>query len=218
MQNTAQITTTHCEHKLRDADATKLKLVNAALLAFSTRGYDASSTRSIETEAGVKRGLINYHYGSKEALWKAAADHLMSMTERDLGTALETVKQMDEDARLYFFVRAYVVFCAKHPELNRLMIQEGMAHDWRLAWLLERSVHPWYEQVCRIFNQAAELSVAPKMDAHHFYYALTGAATLIFSNAAEAQALSGKNPLDPDAVEAHANAVADLFTSIRNPI
>jgi pyridoxal/pyridoxine/pyridoxamine kinase len=56
------------------------------------------------------------------------------------------------------------------------------------------------------------------MDAHHFYYALTGAATLIFSNAAEAQALSGKNPLDPDAVEAHANAVADLFTSIRNPI
>ena len=98
------------------------------------------------------------------------------------------------------------------------MIQEGMAHDWRLAWLLERSVRPWYEQVCRIFNQAAELGVAPKMDAHHFYYAFTGAATLIFSNAAEAQALSGKNPLDPDAVEAHANAVADLFTSIRNPI
>ena len=35
MQNAAQITTTHCEHKLRDADATKLKLVNAALLAAS---------------------------------------------------------------------------------------------------------------------------------------------------------------------------------------
>ena len=47
--------------------------------------------------------------------------------------------------------------------------------DWRLAWLLERSVRPWYEQVCRVFDQAAELGVAPKMDAHHFYYALTGA-------------------------------------------
>ena len=54
-----------------------------------------------------------------------------------------------------------------------------MAHDWRLAWLLDRSVRPWYEQVCRFFNQAAELGVVPKMDAHHFYYALTGAATLI---------------------------------------
>ena len=218
MQNAAQITTTHCEHKIRDADATKLKLLKAALLAFSTRGYDASSTRGIETEAGVKRGLINYHYGSKEALWKAAADHLMSMTERDLGAALETVKQMDEEARLYFFVHTYVVFCAKHPELNRLMIQEGMAHDWRLAWLLDRSVRPWYEQVCRFFNQAAELGVVPKMDAHHFYYALTGAATLIFSNAAEAEVLSGKNPLGPEAVEAHATAVANLFTSIREPL
>ena len=87
----------------------------------------------------------------------------------------------------------------------------------RLALLLERSVRPWYEQVCRVFDQAAELGVAPKMDAHHFYYALTGAATLIFSNAAEAQALSGKNPLDLEAVEAHANAVADLLTQIRKP-
>ena len=103
MQNAAQITTTHCEHKIRDADATKLKLLKAALLAFSTRGYDASSTEGIETEAGVKRGLINYHYGSKEALWKAAADHLMSMTERDLGAALETVKQMDETCQAVFF-------------------------------------------------------------------------------------------------------------------
>ncbi len=180
MQNAAQITKNQCDHKLRDAGATKFKLVNAALLAFSTRGYDASSTRSIETEAGVKRGLTNYHYGSKEALWKATADHLMSMTAHDLGTALETLKQMDEDTRLYFFVRTYVVFCAKHPEINRLMIQEGMAHEWRLAWLLERSVRPWYEQARRIFNQAAKLGVAPKMDAHHFYYALTGAVTQIF--------------------------------------
>ena len=98
------------------------------------------------------------------------------------------------------------------------MIQEGMAHDWRLAWLLDRSVRPWYEQVCRFFNQAAELGVVPKMAAPHFYYALTGAATLIFSNAAEAEVLSGKTTLGSAAVAAPAPAVADLFTSIRKPI
>ena len=52
------------------------------------------------------------------------------------------------------------------------------------------------------------------MDPHHFYYVLTGAATLIFSNAAEAEALSGRNPLDSVAVAAHAEAVADLFTQV----
>jgi len=210
--------TANCVNKLRDAQATKKKLVHAALLAFSTKGYDASSTRSIETAAGVKRGLINHHYGSKQALWQAAADHMMSITEQDLGRALKNIKQIDDHLKLRFFVHAYVTFCAKHPELNRLMIQEGMDNDWRLQWLLERSVRPWYRQVCRVFNRAADLGTAPKMDAHHFYYILTGAATLIFSNASEAEALSGKNPLDPQRVEAHADAVANLFTTSEKPL
>ena len=55
------------------------------------------------------------------------------------------------------------------------------------------------------------------MSAHHRYYILTGAATLMFSNAAEAQALSGQKPLDVAAVEAHASAVAKLFTPIGEP-
>ena len=210
--------TANCANKLRDAEATKKKLVHAALIAFSTSGYDPASTRSIETAAGVKRGLINHHYGSKQALWQAAADHMMSITEQDLGGALQNIKQIDDHLKLRFFVHAYVSFCAKHPELNRLMIQEGMDNDWRLQWLLERSVRPWYQQVCRVFNQAKDLGAAPKMDAHHFYYILTGAATLMFSNASEAEALSGQNPLDPQKVEAHADAVANLFTPPEKPL
>ena len=210
--------TANCANKLRDAEATKKKLVHAALIAFSTRGYDAASTRSIETAAGVKRGLINHHYGSKQALWQAAADHMMSITEQDLGGALKNIKQIDDHLKLRFFVHAYVSFCAKHPELNRLMIQEGMDNDWRLQWLLERSVRPWYQHVCRVFNRAKDLGAAPKMDAHHFYYILTGAATLMFSNASEAEALSGQNPLDPQKVEAHADAVANLFTPPEKPL
>ena len=164
--------------------------------------------------AGIKRGLINYHFGSKAALWEASADHLMSITEQELGAAVKKVETLEESQRLHAFVHAYVTFCADHPELNRLMIQEGMTADWRLGWLLDRSVRPWYRQVCRVFKHAKTLGLAPQMDPHHFYYVLTGAATLIFSNAAEAEALSGRNPLDPDAVAAHAEAVADLFIPV----
>ena len=203
--------------KLRDAQATKQKLLRAALASFSTQGYAASSTRHIEAAAGVKRGLINYHFGSKQALWTAAANHMMCTTEEDLGVALKNIMQIAPESRLHFFVRAYTKFCARHPELNRLMIQEGMNCDWRLNWLLERSVQRWYQQVCKLFDEARALGVAPDMSAHHFYYTLTGAATLIFSNAAEAEALSGQNPLDAAVVEAHARAVANLFTPIGEP-
>ena len=197
---------------------TKDTILDAAEDLFAEQGFGATSLRQLTARAGVNLAAVNYHFGSKKALWQAAAEHLMSITERDLGTALSHMNQIDEAQQLRFFVRAYVKFCAKHPELNRLMIQEGMAQDWRLTWLLERSVRPWYAQVCRVFNRATQLGIAPQMDAHHFYYALTGAATLMFSNAAEATALSGKNPQDPATVDAHADAVANLFTSIRKPL
>ncbi|NCF45905.1 MAG: TetR family transcriptional regulator [Proteobacteria bacterium] len=199
----------------RDAHGTKSKLLQAALRAFTTQGYEASSTRNIETTAGVKRGLISYHFGTKQALWEAVADHIMQVAERELSAAVRGAADADTDARarLRHFVKAYVFFCARHPELHRLMIQEGNTHDWRLDWLLERSVRGWYVEVCRLFDEALLLGVAPAMNAHHFYYILTGAATLMFANAAEAQALGQQNPLDARSVAEHADALANLFLS-----
>ena len=205
------MTKPHTSPKQRDADATRQRLLDAALASFSTRGFEASSTRQIETMAGVKRGLIGYHFGSKRALWQAAADNIMHIAEQELRTTLISIEHVDPESRLRFFIRAYVAFCARHPEVNRLMIQEGMDTDWRLEWLLDRVVRRWYVQVCRLFDDAAAAGVAPSMSAHHFYYIVTGAATLMFSNAQEAQALSQRDPLNPAVVEAHAEALANLF-------
>ena len=60
--------------------------------------------------AGIKRGLINYHFGSKAALWEASADHLMSITEQELGAAVKKVETLEESQRLHAFVHAYVTF------------------------------------------------------------------------------------------------------------
>lgn len=197
--------------KVRDADATRKRLMDAALEIFSTQGYDAASTRQIETAAGVKRGLIGYHFGSKQDLWKLCAENMLKVAEVELVSVLAAIEHINPASQLRFFVRSYVAFCAKHPELNRLMIQEGMDRDWRLSWLLEHGVRSWYENVCALFNASKALGRAPEMDAHNFYYIITGAATLIFSNAVEAESLSNKNPLDTAMVEAHADALSKLF-------
>lgn len=197
--------------RIRDAEATREKLLKSALDSFSTRGFDASSTRQIEEDAGVKRGLINYHFGSKQELWEATAGHIMGVAAMELREAIASADNADEKSRLRYFVRAYVRFCARHPEVNRLMIQEGMREDWRLKWLVEHAVRPWYHQVCDLFAEAKRLGVAPGMEEHTFYYILTGAATLVFSNAAEARLLTDKNTLDEDEVSHHADAVAAML-------
>ena len=203
--------------KVRDASVTREKLLEAALASFSTRGFDASSTRQIEELAGVKRGLISYHFGSKLAIWEQAVGNVMEKAGKELGLAMDCAQQMRGVARLRFFVRAYVQFCAQYPEVNRLMIQEGMRDDARLKWLVVQHVSPWYANVSRIFDEACALGVAPAMDRLNFYYVLTGAATLIFSNALEAQQLAGVDTRSKEQVARHADMLANLLFSEMKP-
>ncbi len=195
----------------RDADATREKILDAALQCFSTQGFEASSTRQIESLAGVKRGLITYHFGSKQRLWEATADRLMRAVGTDLQDALDGMANADGAARFRFFVRAYVRVCARHPELNRLMIREGAQANGRLKRLVQRSVQPWFDRVAGLLDEARALGCAPQMDHHNFFYILTGAAATIFANAAEARLLTGRDTLSEAEVSAHADFLADLL-------
>ena len=193
------------------AQVTRERLLEAAIRCFAATGYDAASTRQIEAAAGVKRGLIAYHFGTKEALWKAAAGWLFDRAGAELLSAEAGAANVDPVARLRYFVRAFVRFSARHPEVNRLMMREGMDDDWRLDWLVEHVVRPWYDRVGALFEEARRLGTAPPMAFPHFYYILTGAGALMFSMAPEAERLAGIDPLDDGVVSAHADALAELL-------
>jgi AcrR family transcriptional regulator len=190
---------------------TREKLLEAAISRFAEVGYDAASTRDIEAAAGVKRGLIAYHFKTKEGLWKAAVAWLFSRAEDALVAAERYAADVDPVGRFRYFVRTYVRFCADYPAVNRLMVQEGMHNDWRLEWLVEHFVAPWYARVRGLLEEARALGSAPHMDALHFYYILTGGAALIFAMAPEARRLSGIDPTSEAVVDAHADALAQLL-------
>ncbi|MDP6427378.1 MAG: TetR/AcrR family transcriptional regulator [Rhodospirillales bacterium] len=53
-----------------------LRVLEAALEAFSQHGYDGVSTSEIATAADVAQSVVHYHFGDKETLWRAAVDFL----------------------------------------------------------------------------------------------------------------------------------------------
>ena len=196
--------------KRRDADATREKLLDAALHCFSTQGFEASSTRQIEEVAGVKRGLISYHFGSKQSLWEAMARRTMAIARDELVGA-DNAENVHASSRLRRLVRAYVHFAARHPEVNRLMIHEGMLDDWRLQWLVKHSVRPWFDRVASVLDDARANGIALPIENHNFFYILVGAASVIFTNAEEARLLTGRNTLSESEVNAHADALTQLL-------
>lgn len=56
---------------------TRRRLVDTAIEAFGTFGYDATSTRRLAEQAGVTLPSIQYYFGGKEGLYRAAVEHIV---------------------------------------------------------------------------------------------------------------------------------------------
>jgi len=59
-----------------EAGLTRASLLRAALAVFSTKGYAAATLEDVAAKAGVTRGAIYWHFGSKAELYTACREAL----------------------------------------------------------------------------------------------------------------------------------------------
>lgn len=130
--------------QLRAVD-TRERIIAAALDAFADLGFDGATTRDIAERAGVNQGLITYHFAGKLALWQAAVDDIFARLRASLGVHAAALRDAEPPTRLRLMIRHYVRFAAAHPQLHRLMVQEGKHDGPRMQWLVDEHVQPLYE-------------------------------------------------------------------------
>lgn len=193
------------------ADATRERIVSAAIELFSEVSFDGATTRGIAARAGVTQPLLNYHFRSKEELWQAAVDSVFALLNETLRDRLYGLRGVDELTQAKLLVREFVTFSARHPELHRIMMQESKADGPRAEYLVERHVRPMYDRTTALFADLARHGAVPDIAPVHLYYLLTGAGPTMFVLAPECRRLSGVEPTDPDVIEAHADAVCTLL-------
>ena len=206
----------------RSRDDIRERLLDAALVEFGAKGFDGASTRAIVERIDAHQPQIHYHFESKEALWRAAVDHLFA----ELGRAMEgldfgadpgrttTVDTLaDEFAEL---IRRFVRFAAARPELNQIMVHEATAKSERLRWMTDRHVRPLYNAVRVLWRRLREAGIAAPIDDPLFHYVLVGSASLPYVNAPEARLLTGAEPTDRSWVERHAEGLVATFLPNRS--
>jgi AcrR family transcriptional regulator len=76
---------------------TKQRILSAAEHHFARDGYHATSLRSITTVANVNLAAVNYHFGSKEALFEAVIERrLTPLNEVRLGQLEALLKKTEQ--------------------------------------------------------------------------------------------------------------------------
>lgn len=191
---------------------TRERILRAALGSFAEDGFDGATTREIAARAGAPLGLLRYYFGGKAKLWRAAVERAFGEMRSGLEAILEDPSPADERERVRRLIRAHVQFSARNPEFIRLMHEEGKRRGARMRWLVDHHVKPLYEALVPLIQRAQGAGFLPADVAPvHLVYILIGAVDVIFHQAEECKRLSGVDPADPAAVEAHARAVEHVL-------
>ena len=190
---------------------TRDRLVEAALQVFASHGFEGATTREIARRAGVALAALPYHFSTKEALWKAAADRIFARLADTFRRRFEGLEGVDTPTRLRLVLGDFVRFQAAHPELHRFMIQEGIARSPRLEWLVETHIRPIHDAVRAMVEEAQRSGMTPLGRPEHLHYMLIGAASSVYALAAEFELLTGQDPSDERLVEEHVATLERLY-------
>lgn len=118
------------------------RILAVAIRSFSEQGYEGTTTAGIAREVGVTQPLVHHHFGSKEALWRAAMDELFV----DVGKITRGAGTTPEE-RLLDGVARFVRFVAARPEVTRVIAREGAVASPRLTYLVDRYLRPAFGAV-----------------------------------------------------------------------
>lgn len=129
-------------HQIKEA--TREKILDAALLTFAYNGLAATNIASIAKEAGISTGLLYHYFSSKEVLFYELVNHAVSFSGRSMlsyrdvqGTAKEKLQLISRS------ITDILQRGTKTAQYFTLMLQAGLVRDSGMSKHLVNSTLPF---------------------------------------------------------------------------
>jgi len=157
---------------------TRQKILAVAAQLFVNKGFGATSLLEIAKTAGINHSLIFHHFGSKEALWKAAKQSLIDLHESEQlenPRTTEGLRTFLEDV-----IRERFQFCRNNPEILRMIEWQRLEdHDNELMGGTSFSPDSWRKIIIKLQKQH---EIKPALDPDGVCLMLMGSLYGAFSN------------------------------------
>ena len=138
--------------RLRDAEATKKRLLDAAEEEFATKGFAGARLRDVATRAGAQQALIHHYFVDKSGLYRAVLERAIAETMRDSWSILGNITGVVE--MLEAFVGMLVRFYASHAHLLAILRAEAATGGSVATELMRDRTKPVFDAVETILKEA----------------------------------------------------------------
>lgn len=152
----------------------KRRLLDAAAIEFSERGYEGASVLSIARRAGVKQPLLNYHFRNKEGVWRAVIEEgyqEMVLVQQALDDDPSGASPLE---RLKSLLRSFALINVHRPSVHAIMQKEMMFESSRLDWLVDTYMAPFNRRLGALIEECMAQGFFRRIPVQHASVMLTG--------------------------------------------
>lgn len=187
------------------------RVLTAAIECFGAFGFAGTSTRAVADRAGVSHPLLLYHFQSKELLWRSMMEDVIGLYRVELEARLAAAPADDPAAGLKAFIKNFVEFSARVPQLHRIMTQQSTQGSDRIQWLIDTHLRESFRTICDLIRRAQAQGAVRQGDPARLYYAVVGLAGTLFSVSTEFKLMTRRNVFSPKELR---ETVAFIFAVI----
>ena len=192
---------------VRDAEATKQEILDAAEEEFAFHGLSGARTEAIAKSAGVAPRMIYYYFQSKEGLYQAVLERPATQFQEVLSQL--NLEQLPAAEALRAFLQTTIAYEASHRHRGMLLFQEANQNQGKYFKLIN-----WQQPIAsltEILERGMQEGIFCQLDAYMTTLTIIGVC-VFYANAHEN--LKHLDPqrdlLSPELIEQYTQAAISL--------
>ena len=184
------------------------RIIRAATVVFSRKGYDGARVEAIAQKAGMPKGNVLYYFKSKKALYRIVIKQVLSLWLEALGNV--AVDGNPEEA-IRQYVNRKLALSRNHPEASRLFAMEVISGAPIISDHLSGELRRWVEKKGRVFKKWQEDGLMAKIDPAHAIFMIWAVTQTYADFEAQIQAVTGVKDYDQEIYSDAAGEVVDAL-------
>jgi len=161
----------------RDAEATKAKIIQNAILLFAKNGYDATTADEIAQACGVNKAMLFYYYKNKAGLYAAVMSHVLDAIHEEIITQDKCC--VSPVADLEAFIKTYAAYCDKNPYVSSLVLRELSDSGAHLPEMMFASLRKLFGLLSEILREGEKQGLFHNIEPMIIHFMIVGTINLL---------------------------------------
>ncbi len=195
--------------------SSRQRILLEARAEFAERGFDGARLQDIAERAGLRHPTLLYYFSSKEGLYAAVIENVVADWAGDIQGAIENkLDGFDQMARL---IEMAFSFFEHHQDFVLIVRREAIEGGGRLADAIAEFLRPFLERSIAFLEREIAAGRLRPHDPFEVMQLCYGTVSTYFSDARFRAELTGEDPMSPEAVARHRDALIALLRPALDP-